>query len=133
MTLSSIEIALQQAQRNGFLKPKIRINGLIFYPAPATGKNPGAVYVVTADRKYIGRIFQDNLYAIGITTNQKETALALMRDCKQAVILYGHQSGVCGICNRRLDNARSVQLGIGPICAEKMGWIFPRSMDISEL
>lgn len=35
---------------------------------------------------------------------------------------YGKLTGTCGICGRPLENAESVERGIGPICAGRMGW-----------
>jgi len=35
---------------------------------------------------------------------------------------YGHEIGKCGICGRTLTNDESRERGIGPVCADKMGW-----------
>lgn len=40
-------------------------------------------------------------------------------DARAASVLYGHEIGRCGICNRRLTNENSRAAGIGPICASK--------------
>jgi len=34
---------------------------------------------------------------------------------------YGKASGSCGICGRKLTTPESIELGIGPVCAGKMG------------
>jgi hypothetical protein len=39
----------------------------------------------------------------------------------QLAKIYGHESGSCSICGRKLDNPLSVQMGIGPICAKRFG------------
>lgn len=41
---------------------------------------------------------------------------------KVASLCYGVLIGSCGICGRTLTNAVSIDRGIGPICADKMGW-----------
>jgi hypothetical protein len=41
---------------------------------------------------------------------------------REAAIRYGKELGRCGICNRTLTNNDSIALGIGPVCAEKVGW-----------
>jgi len=42
---------------------------------------------------------------------------------KEASQLYGKELGHCGVCGRILTNQESRDLGIGPICAGKMGWL----------
>ena len=37
--------------------------------------------------------------------------------------LYGKTIGRCGVCGRTLTDPDSIELGIGPICAEKLGMI----------
>ena len=43
-------------------------------------------------------------------------------DPEAAMALYGHHIGQCGACGRRLTNALSRRLGIGPICRAMRGW-----------
>jgi hypothetical protein len=40
----------------------------------------------------------------------------------EASARYGHEIGECGICGRRLTDAESRARGIGPICANRVGW-----------
>lgn len=35
---------------------------------------------------------------------------------------FGRMLGICGICGSPLTNEESRELGIGPVCREKMGW-----------
>ena len=46
----------------------------------------------------------------------------IMDDPEAAMALYGHEIGACGACNRRLTNALSRRLGMGPICRSQRGW-----------
>lgn len=43
-------------------------------------------------------------------------------DPAAASAAYGHLVGRCGVCNRHLEDAKSVERGIGPVCAAKYGW-----------
>jgi hypothetical protein len=44
------------------------------------------------------------------------------RGVENAVSDYGHQIGSCGICHRTLTDPVSIDRGIGPVCAGKVGW-----------
>lgn len=55
--------------------------------------------------------------------DQVHKALEVIKaDPKAASVLYGTKLGACGVCGRTLTNQESRDLGIGPICAKKMGW-----------
>lgn len=41
-------------------------------------------------------------------------------DVVAAVQRFGHERGVCGVCNRGLTNEESRRLGIGPVCLAKL-------------
>lgn len=41
---------------------------------------------------------------------------------REAAIRYGKELGRCGVCNRTLTNNDSIALGIGPVCAARVGW-----------
>jgi hypothetical protein len=41
---------------------------------------------------------------------------------KEASIRYGKEIGACGVCGRTLTDETSRANGIGPVCAQKMGW-----------
>lgn len=47
---------------------------------------------------------------------------AIHEDPQEAGLRYGKESGVCGVCRSPLTNAHSLERGIGPVCAKKMGW-----------
>lgn len=38
-----------------------------------------------------------------------------------AMVAYGHLTGTCGRCGRKLEDEESVRIGIGPVCARHMG------------
>jgi hypothetical protein len=42
----------------------------------------------------------------------------------EASVLFGHKIGRCGICGKTLTDPESIEAGIGPVCAKKVGWSF---------
>lgn len=91
--------------------------------AVLTGQNTGSLYV-KADGAYMGKIDQQGSFhrAYGIDA---EEALAALRNAQAdptgAAIRYGRETGSCSCCGRELTRAESIQLGIGPICLERLG------------
>jgi len=45
------------------------------------------------------------------------------KDPSAAARAYGLRTGQCSICGRELTNAESRARGIGPICAERFGFL----------
>lgn len=76
---------------------------------------------IKIDGTYIGKINSNNELILYDFHNLKDYILNLMDDPYTLIKVYGHKHGNCCFCGRRLDNAVSVQLGYGPICAEKFG------------
>lgn len=46
----------------------------------------------------------------------------IANDPQAASARYGHEIGACGICGRTLTDPESIERGIGPVCAGKLGW-----------
>lgn len=46
----------------------------------------------------------------------------IAKDPRAASIAYGKLVGRCGVCGRVLENETSVEEGIGPVCASRLGW-----------
>ena len=114
--VSKIVELFDAARASGYKRPKIRAEGLAISLAPANGVNAGCLYVKTEDGDYLGKI-KDNRWL-----GQESAAEALVRiaeDPREAAIAYGRRTGVCACCGRTLSNKQSIELGIGPICAEK--------------
>lgn len=53
------------------------------------------------------------------TPELEAAILKVLENPLDAAIRYGRISGTCSCCGRRLDNAESIKLGIGPICRAK--------------
>lgn len=122
---SAIEVNLQPiidlfetAKASGYKRPVYRAEGLVISLAPANGVNAGALYVKDADKQYLGKVIN------GKYTGREEAkpGLAVIaEDPKAAAIRYGQKTGTCACCGRGLTNHASIELGIGPVCANKWG------------
>ena len=117
--------AFNTAKKNGIQFPKLHLGDYIFSPAGTQSKNAGAVYVKRADtREYLGKIMIDGRFYYSTLTAAEILQIAeLVEHPGDAAVAYGRKTGVCSCCGRSLTNALSVQLGIGPICREKYGWV----------
>lgn len=119
---SKLEEAFATAAANGLGSPKLRFAGLAISPAGATSKNAGALYV-KADGVYVGKIMSGKFLAIRECTAEISARVVdAINDPEAAAIAYGRATGSCSCCGRRLTNPASIELGIGPICAETFGW-----------
>ncbi|AKF14305.1 hypothetical protein SEA_VINCENZO_43 [Mycobacterium phage Vincenzo] len=92
------------------------VNGTAFYKVdrPETGRWAGYVFVkqvIGGDEQKLsmkqGRAILSRIAAAG---------------AEVASARYGHEIGECGVCGRQLTNDDSRARGIGPVCADKMGW-----------
>jgi len=121
--LSRIREMFNTAVSNGFERPVYRAEGLKISLAPASGRNPGALYVVEIDTDaYQGKVNGVEFSAAWDAC--PGTLAALIRIAKnpmEAAVRYGQKTGKCSCCGRKLTNKASIEMGIGPICAEKWG------------
>jgi hypothetical protein len=120
--VSQIEQAFDRARASGKSKVWLHVAGVRFTPAPANGKNPGALYV-TQGTDYLGKITGGKFQCTrecDAETSAKVVAIAA--DPKNAAITEGRTTGTCAVCSRELTDPASVAAGIGPICAERFGW-----------
>jgi len=90
-------------------------------------KTPGAIMVTGTgsfeSRPYYGKIMGGVFLPAGKNepaTIASVTALLVdfSRDPAATAAAYGRSTGVCSFCARQLTDARSVDVGYGPICAE---------------
>lgn len=92
------------------------INELAFYKVdrPTEGRWAGYVFV----KRLVGPEEQ--------RLSQKQGAAILAKigefGAEKASKLYGKEIGHCGVCGRRLTNDESREAGIGPVCAQGLGW-----------
>jgi hypothetical protein len=71
--------------------------------------------------KYLGKVTRMALDS-RLSDEVKEVILGAASDPLTAAIRYGKVSGSCSCCGRELTDPRSIEAGIGPVCATKFGW-----------
>jgi hypothetical protein len=123
--VGKILAAFSTAQSKGVARPRMRLGTVMFTTAPASGANAGALYVKTTDdaRTYLGKVTNGKFVrSRDCTAEQEAEIVAMASDPMNAAIAYGRRTGECAICGRELTNHASIDVGIGPICAEKFGF-----------
>ena len=121
---AALRQCFDKALASGLKRPVLRLDGVKVSPAPATGKNPGALYVKATDEEgtYLGKVLGGAFTPSRDCTPEQASQVAdLMSDPAKALDAYGKRTGNCGCCGRPLTAAESVERGIGPICASKFG------------
>jgi Family of unknown function (DUF6011) len=103
--------------------PRLTIGDFYISPAKETSANPGALYVKTTGRVYLGKINGDKFFAAReCPADVIPQVQAFIADPMAAAEAYGKEFKRCCICNATLTNEESMQRGIGPICAANFGW-----------
>ena len=122
VSVAAIETAFETAMSKGIKRPKMRLAGFKFSLAAAHSANAGAIYVKQGE-VYLGKIANGKLIkSRDCSDDAEQEIVTVCSDPKNAAIAYGRRTGSCAICARELTNKQSIELGIGPICAEKYGW-----------
>jgi len=126
---SPLELSFLHAQSKGYRRVTLKVSGLVFSLAPAGGRNPNAIYV-KRDGIYLGKILNNHFFpsreAYAIRDILNEVLPEICANPKEAAINEGCKTGHCAICGRTLIAEDSVAFGIGPICAEKLGFSVPK-------
>ena len=129
---SKLEQLFADAVVAGYAKPTLRTLNFKYKQAPSHGRNPGAIYITEIGTSvYVGKVFNGAVQLISIYNRDRMLAeiCETVENPQVAAVKFGHQTGQCSICGRRLDNKISIALGIGPICNEKFGWTLPEEDD----
>lgn len=114
--VSVVKDLFERIQAKGTKKPQFVFEGLTISPAPAAGRNAGALYVKSKGI-YCGKIVGDTLHATReAPANIKELIEGIPSTLEEA-IKYGRETGKCACCGRPLTDPKSVARGIGPVCA----------------
>jgi hypothetical protein len=126
VNLDPVEQMFFKATENGYQKPVYRAEGLVISRASAHGSNAGALYVKDEDGEYLGKVQNGKLVLIRDARPREAQIVASMETIAmnpmEAAIRYGRRTGKCACCGRKLTKGVSIDLGIGPICAEKWGF-----------
>lgn len=126
---------LERARQRGTRFPKLWLQLSDKTPVRITiagerSRNAGHLQITDGrrypDNQYFGHIAPDGKFEHGRDFPKvRETLTALLRalasDPEAVASQYGHMTGRCCFCDRALDDARSVTVGYGPVCAEKYG------------
>lgn len=133
--VSGIVELLAHAKARGLKYPKLWLQLDASTPlritiAGPSSRTPG--YLVLTDggpfdsNRYFGRISPQGFYEVGRDGFTRQAQLGpllnrLSADPAGVAAEYGHLTGNCCFCSRRLSDERSTVVGYGPIYAEKFG------------
>jgi hypothetical protein len=88
----------------------------------------GTSYYVTRLGMLLGSVTRDGRFVPGpamtigtLAGDVARTLVAFGDDPIGTMTKYGIETGVCGMCGRRLDDPDSVARGIGPVCLKRLG------------
>ena len=103
-------------------KPIFRTTEVTIKQAPATGTNPGALYVHDTDNHdYLGKIVNGKWTAKWGTKDVTAALQAVAADPTAEAIKYANKFGACCCCGAKLRNPVSVLAVVGPICGPRWG------------
>jgi len=89
--------------------------------APATGKNPGWVYL-KVQGEYAGKISPEGVFSpFNCPESVKEGIKNLAENPASVAAAYGHRTGNCCFCARELTKQDSLDVGYGEICSQHYG------------
>jgi hypothetical protein len=124
VSAARVSAAFDAAARSGLRRPRITISGFQLSLAPATGRNPGAIYVKD-NGAYVGKVVGGVFYPGRDFNGDRLQALqSVFADPAAAARNHGLETGECSCCGRLLTDPESVRKGIGPICEGRFGWSF---------
>lgn len=124
VSAARISAAFHAATESGLRRPRITIGGFQLSLAPATGRNPGAIYVKD-NGQYVGKVVGGVFYpGRDFNGERLATLQAVFADPAAAARNHGLETGECSCCGRLLTDPESVRKGIGPICEGRFGWSF---------
>lgn len=111
---TGIEELFAAAAANGKKRLKLFLGDYRISPAPATGRNAGALYV-KKDGEYLGKISGGKVFCGAATADvaKEVNGIRSLEDLK----VRGQQTGICCVCGAELTDPNSIAAGIGPYCA----------------
>jgi hypothetical protein len=104
--------------------PAYRAAGLVLTRAKPESANPGCIYV----KREIGGAYLGKITAEGEFRQVKECEALDVENLREieaapgdAAVKWGRLTGRCSCCGLPLSDPKSIERGIGPICAENWG------------
>ena len=79
-------------------------------------------FYIKYQKEYIGKVLGG--YYLPVNSPSDEVISEIKRICEdplESAIAYGKRTGNCAVCSRDLTRHDSIDRGIGPICAERLG------------
>lgn len=124
VNLRAVEEAFGRARTAGIKWPKLSLDGFCLKPAGESSSNFGAIYVTREPQgTYLGKVLVGSFTPSRDCNDQtKADVLAAMADPLASAVAYGKKYGRCAVCHRELTDPESIERGIGPVCATRMGW-----------
>jgi len=114
--LTRLMAAFDKALESGINEPSLRLGDFKFK------YERGVIYVRRGER-YIGKIWESRFNPVRACTPDDVEALKLVvADPAGQAKAYGFRTSSCSCCGRKLTNPVSVEMGIGPICADRFGF-----------
>jgi len=110
---------MYNAVQNNVRKLQVRLPGITLSTVNK-GVNIGCVYVYE-NNQYVAKITTSGVLMGNVSDDVKNLLEDANDNLLQLAKIYGHESGSCSICGRKLNDPLSVQMGIGPICAKRFG------------
>lgn len=119
--------AFEAAKSKGAKRLTLRFEGINVKP----NRDLTALWVTSQTETEMGQYGQQAKYLGKVTRNGMDSRLSddvksvimdAASDPLTAAIRYGKITGECSCCGRELTDPRSIEAGIGPICATKFGW-----------
>lgn len=123
VNLEPIAAMFEMARSSGLRRLAYRAEGLVLTPARENSVNAGSIYVKRLDDgQYIGKVTENRFISTREATDQDHEALKLIAaNPSDAATRYGRETGACACCGRELSDPKSVEAGIGPVCARSWG------------
>lgn len=118
---------LKAAQERGLKSPKLRVLAMdgkteMRLGITRGGIAPGSISVKLGD-EFVGcvRPTGQTTNALSSDSKMQEHLLAVAQNPAKAAKEYAALMGLCSFCGKQLTDAGSVEVGYGPICADKYG------------
>ena len=120
LDVSNIMIVLDKSDES-VKTPKIRVGDFVFSKPHPNSVNAGALYI-KHHGEYIGKVTGGYYLPVGNVAEDTVTEIKeICKDSLESAVAYGRRTGNCAVCNRDLTRHDSIDRGIGPICAERLG------------